>query len=117
MWGWQGPKSISFTTLALCFPDEITNKHFAVISCVMPIVIALVGTSSIELKKREFASIVALERDTTCVFEPKGVKGSLKPTCPFGPKPIICKSRGFFAKTSLYFFHSSTKFVATPLGI
>src|SRR5699024_1963017 len=73
------------------FFSPCTSKMIFLASIIvpMPIVIASVGTSSILLKKRAFASIVVLAKSTTCVRDFTSDPGSLNPICPFKPIPKI----------------------------
>ena len=52
-----------------------------------PIVTAAVGTSSMDEKKRLFASRVISVSLTSCVMTGKWSHGSLKPMCPSCPMP------------------------------
>ena len=58
----------------------------------IPIVIAWVGTSSIELKKRLLSCLVPSAKVTTNVSCSNDVPGSLEPMWPLVPIPSNCKS-------------------------
>ena len=77
---------------ALLTPVAISTIFLAFIIEANPIVIALVGTSLIELKKRELSIIVDGAKSATWVKESNDVPGSLKAMWPSEPIPKICKS-------------------------
>lgn len=88
---------VEFTKLWSAFffagPKARTTICFALNIVSRPIVIAFLGTSSMDLKKREFAWIVSGFKLIILVCELFKLPGSLKAICPSFPTPKIRKSK------------------------